>query len=327
MTNDFGAEEVAELVEEARRQSRRQAVEIISARLTAFLVDSMDRLLGSTSGRPEESAEVIPISDAPGSRSGWYVYGITWESAARKLEGASGVEDAAIQVVTGGDLAAVVSPLSASAQWGVDAAGEVDLDRLAPRARRHEWVLEQMLEEGAVLPLRFGVMYPDLDRLRRSLGARASELASALRRLENQREWGLTVEAGDQPVTASTGPVTAAAGPASSGRGYLAGRRVEREAAEARDEELARVADGIHRALCGVAADAVVHAPASLPDRRARVVLRASYLVPAPSEAEFRQRAEAALKGARSDLRLVGDLTGPWPPYHFCDVSLEEVPA
>ena len=326
MTEAFGPEGVPELLEEALRQSRRQAVEIVSARLTASLVESMERLLASEGNHGDESAEVIPISEAaPGPRAGWYVYGVTWESAVRKLEGLSGVEDAAVQSVAVGDLAAVVSPLSASAPWGVDAAGEVDLDRLAPRARRHEWVLEQLLDEGGVLPLRFGVMYPDLERLRRSLRAGASELAGALGRLQGQREWGLTVEAGDQ---AELGAVAVASSRYDgSGRGYLSGRRVEREAAAARSEELARVAERIHESLCAVASDAMVHASGSFPDRRGQIVLRASYLVPSASDIEFRQRAEAVLKEARADLRLAGDLTGPWPPYHFCDISLEERPA
>ncbi len=319
----------AELIERVLDDSRRDAADSVRARLTAAMVEEMERLLASGGSGPiaartagEEPGRVIPIAGAadPVSLSGWYVYGLTWESAARSLDATAGIDGAPVEVLASGSLAAVVSPITDTTQWGIDPAGEVDLEMLAPRAHKHEWVLEEMLDRGAVLPLRFGVLYPDLDPLKEMLRERESDLAAVLTRLQGHREWGLLVTVDDcSPV-----PATQAGSPA--GRDYLSRRREERIAAGEQAEALARVAAAIHKALTDVSTDAVVHRPGGASAGKQSVVLRASYLVSSGSETEFRAAAEAKLSESADSLRLAGELTGPWPPYHFCDVALDEVP-
>jgi hypothetical protein len=187
-------------------------------------------------------------------------------------------------------------------------------------------VLEQMMDLGAVLPLRFGLLYPDLDRLTASLRDRAPELTAALSRVQDHFEWGLTVATRTVP-TRDSGLEPVAVGTVEPvGRDYLTKRRAERDAARARDDDAARAGAEIHRALSSLSTDATLNRPAGSRARGATVVLKASYLVPSEAEEPFRAAAEAEL-AARPSLELVGELTGPWPPYHFCAVSLEEVPA
>jgi hypothetical protein len=56
------------------------------------------------------------------------------------------------------------------------------------------------------------------------------------------------------------------------------------------------------------------------------VVLRASYLVDQTDSDRFQKVIVAALETG-ANLGLSGELTGPWPPYNFSQLELEEAPA
>lgn len=334
----MAVEAAPELLEQVLEESRREAAEILKEHLRAALVEEMGRLMsGSASpvAKPVESPTVCPVespsvspvvpilrAEAP-ARSGWYVYGITRADQVSGLDIRSGVDGAPVELVAAGDLAAVVSPLSDTRGWDVDDSGGAALEALAPRARAHEAVLEQVMDRGAVLPLRFGVLYPDVDRLHQLLRDRAGAFRQTLQALEGHGEWGLTVTGAVADARAGNSLEGEGAGP-SDGRDYLSRRRAERQQAEARADRVAQVASEIHRRLQELSGAAVVHRG---PARRADAVLRASYLVPEESTEAFKQVCEQLLTDAPAELDLSGELTGPWPPYHFCDLSLDEVPA
>lgn len=315
------AELAPDMISQIVDGARRDAAAIVQARLTTALVDSLERHIGGGERRPEP-VKASTASGAGDARiSGLYVYGITWASAARSLQIDDGVEGSAVEVVASESLAAVVSPVSADAPWGQGPDGEVDMEPLARRARQHESVLEQVLEQGAVLPLRFGVLFRSAGQLRELMAEKQVELEVALRRLDGSCEWGLTIGV-ERPETAEAGAVTPA-----EGRDYLVRRRDDRLAQEEAEATSRRAAAAIHAGLAGLATESVVH-PARRPNRRKdSVVLRASYLVPRDRTGDFRSAAESGLLDAHPELGLVGELTGPWPPYHFCDVSLDGVPA
>lgn len=304
------------LLDEVVADARRDAAAVVRGRLTEALVAAMEQELAAT--RP---AAVTPLpvrtQEEPAA---WYLYGITRAASAAVVEGSTGIDGFPIEVVAAGPLAAVVSGVRPSDGWGVGPDGDVDLEALAPRARSHEEVLERLLDRGPVLPLRFGVVYPHLAPVRSILEVRRESLEAELHRLDGCAEWGLTLTLDSDTPAADRGAHATA-----GGRDYLVGRRSERQRAELRSDEAARTAAALHGELLEVAADAVVQ-PASGPGAR-NVVLRASYLVPGAAADEFRSRAEERLVAAPAGLGLTGELTGPWPPYHFCDLSLQEVTA
>lgn len=335
---DLARREAAALLEQVVESSRLQAAEIVRSRLTGFMVEELQVLLGSDrSARPPAGKAVAPALRPVGNEgaaapagacraagadpvSGWYVYGLTWPSAARPPADLEGVDGAPVEVVTVGPVAAVVSPISGALPWAADTGAEVDLETLAPRARRHEGVLEQMLDWGAVLPLRFGVLYPDLGHLKDMLRVKGAALARILTRVEGHCEWGLTVTAGP------AGPTGDPSG-SPDGRDYLVRRRAQREVAGRRAEEAAGAVAALHRVLSAMSTDSVVDGGRGGSAGRQNVVLRASYLIPYGSNEAFYCATEAELSACSPVLGLAGELTGPWPPYHFCDGSLEEVPA
>ena len=159
---------------------------------------------------------------------------------------------------------------------------------------RHARVVEEVTRgNAAVLPARYGLVFPDEVGLRRAVHEHAVELRAGLDRVRGCVELGLRVlapESEAQPVAAT------------AGGDYLRARL--RETTE-RD----RLAREVDDALAGLARDRVRRSPPS-----GEVLLTAAYLVPEGSVEQFR-RALRKLEWSHPDLDLV--CTGPWPPYSF----------
>ena len=166
----------------------------------------------------------------------------------------------------------------------------------------HERVVERIMADRAVLPMRFGTKLADDDGLRAVLAARQQEFLATLDRVRGRVELG--VRAMQPPDPQATEEVVAApsAAVATTGREYLEaklrdGRRIEREAA-ALHEPLASLAVEVRRQA--------TRAPEEL--------LRASYLVDTAVVARFRSAVER-LQRTHPGVAIL--CTGPWPPYSF----------
>lgn len=190
-----------------------------------------------------------------------------------------GLADAPLDGVREGDLLAVISRHD-------EPLGDPTLESL----RVHEQVVERLMADRAVLPMRFGSRLADDDALRGALAARQDEFRAALDRVRGRVEVGVRAmqpHGREAPAPAGT-----------TGREYLEAKlRLEREVA-AFDEPLA-----------GLAVEAT-RQPARAPDE----VLRASYLIDAPTLARFRGTVER-LQRTHPDVAIL--CTGPWPPYSF----------
>jgi Gas vesicle synthesis protein GvpL/GvpF len=157
----------------------------------------------------------------------------------------------------------------------------------------HEAVVEALMEEGAVLPARFGTVLESVDRLRDELVSRQQEFGRALDRVRGRVELG---------VRAVWPERAAADAPAESGRGYLARKLEEEQAAT-------EAAEALHEPLARLAVDSTIrvgHSP--------YLTLIASYLVERQEVTRFRDEAER-LGRTLDGITLA--CTGPWPPYNF----------
>ena len=196
-----------------------------------------------------------------------------------------GLAQAPLDGVREGELLAVVSRHAHTP-------GEPALDALWV----HERVVERLMADRAVLPMRFGTRLPDEAALREALVARREEFLAALDRVRGRVEVGVRAM---RPVAA--GEATAAPVPA-SGRDYIEaklrnGRRAEREASS------------LHDPLSALAVEARLQ-----PARSAEELLRASYLIESVALARFRGAVER-LQRAHPEIAIL--CTGPWPPYGF----------
>jgi Gas vesicle synthesis protein GvpL/GvpF len=150
----------------------------------------------------------------------------------------------------------------------------------------HEQVVERIMAERTVLPMRFGTKVADHAALREMLATRQDEFRAALDRVRGCVEVGVRVVQPAEPIAATTG------------REYL----------EARLRTVRR-ADAVHEPLTKLAVEAT-RRHARGPDE----LLRAAYLVDRAAVSRFHGAVER-LQRANPELAI--HCTGPWPPYSF----------
>jgi hypothetical protein len=244
------------------------------------------------------------------------MYAIT-DRAAAVTAGRTGLEGAPLLTVPCREIAAVVSAVTAAR-----------VEATPANFWLHEEVVEGLMADSPVLPLRWGTVVPDERRLSAVLETHYDSFVAALERVRGRVELGLRVLwDGDalQPPPAEPGsqgnarpgaspgtvpPQPARGEPAATpGRRYLMARVEADRLARAERQRALGMADEIHRPLDRLAAESVREV---LPT--SRMLLAAAYLVDRDRVADVRAEADA-LAAAFPALRLL--LTGPWPPYHF----------
>jgi hypothetical protein len=163
----------------------------------------------------------------------------------------------------------------------------------------HERVVERLMADRTVLPMRFGSTVDGDGELRARLVSGQARFLALLARVEGRVELGVRVIqlAGAQNGHSTPLPVT--------GRDYLLARMRTGRTASSLDEPLAALAVQFR------------HQPV----RGADEVLRAAYLVERRDVPRFRGRVER-LQLEHPELAIL--CTGPWPPYSFVrDPELE----
>jgi hypothetical protein len=225
-----------------------------------------------------------------------YVYALLAAgSAAPTTRGEPGLEGCAVELLAE---RGVVAAISRHATPHVHA----NVDNLW----QHERVIEAMMQTHALLPARFGTIFPDDDRLRRVLLQHHDAIVAGLERVDGCVELGVRVSGRiptDAPQPVSVPPAE------TSGRAYMLARAAEerrRRDAEARATELSST---VHEPLMQLARDGVLR-PLLTQD----LLLSAAYLVERDGVDAFREQI-AALVRSHPSVRIL--CTGPWPPYHF----------
>jgi hypothetical protein len=155
----------------------------------------------------------------------------------------------------------------------------------------HERVVESLMAQRAVLPMRFGTKPPSADCVAEMLAERRDALLEALDRVRGRVELAL------RAMRPADGAADAAAR-AASGREYLRARLAGARALAALDEPLAALSVAVRR----------------WPQRSPEELLRSSYLVDEATVANFRSTVHS-LQREHPEAALV--CTGPWPAYSF----------
>jgi hypothetical protein len=162
---------------------------------------------------------------------------------------------------------------------------------------RHEDVVEALMADRDLLPVRYGTRLDDEAAVARAMEGRRDELAAALERVRGAVELSVrAVAAGGAPPPSPPNPVEA-----TSGAEYL---RLKAEA-EASHEEIARALGDPLAALARESAPAQPRPPE---------LFRAAYLVERGAVDSFVAEV-GRLQGQNASLAIL--CTGPWPPYSF----------
>jgi hypothetical protein len=231
-----------------------------------------------------------------------------------------GLGDAPVHLVTVDRLAAVVSPLEATA-FGTEAWQEHAEDPawLGEAAAGHQAVLSTVITSTDVLPFRLPGIYADEESLRAVLTQEADLLERGLTATTNHVEWGVQVfRVMDTEAPEVPRPRT--------GRGYLdqlSARSRKREDEAAERQQLVLEAYGL---LADASSHSVTNAPQdpALSGRDEPMLLNSAHLVPRGAEDGFFAVVDQVQRQlAGGGLRI--EVSGPWPPYNFVHLATEEL--
>lgn len=187
----------------------------------------------------------------------------------------------------------------------------------------HTRVLEEVMQEQTILPVRFGVIAPDAEALARQLrGERAAAIGATLAGLAGRVEWGLKAFWFEEAIFAE---IVAASPEIRRLRDSLAGRSpeetyyerirlgelIEADMARRREADAARIMD----ALAPLAEQA-----RTSPVITDRMVVNAAFLLRREQEPAL----DAAVRALDAELggRLMFKLVGPVPPYNFVNLTI-----
>ena len=250
-----------------------------------------------------------------------YVYAILRHDAAPPSE-VKGIAGAEVRKVAAGELAALVSTVSAE-EFGEQGLREhlEDLRWLERTVWEHNSVVDAAAAVATVAPLALATVYYDDDRVRAALQERAEEFLGVLDLITGRTEWGVKAYAElSAPEGAEDSGEDAQA--ESPGRAYLGKLRKRKEGRARAEGEAVERAGEVHEALAAIA-DAVRVPPPQNKDLagyQGMMVLNGAYLVDDARTEEFRAAVDEAVRD--SSLRV--ELTGPWAPYSFAVVDVEE---
>ena len=242
------------------------------------------------------------------------------------VDGVAGIDGGVVERVEAHGLAALVSRVPL-AEFGAGPLRENlnDLVWLERVARAHETVLEGILSNRTIVPLRLCTIYESEDSVREMLEREHDSLARALETLSGRQEWGVKLLADDHRLTeeARSRSTEAAAledelSARTGGGAYMLRRRLERHVRETVDVLGAELAEQVHTPLQDWATDAVV-LPAQNPElsgHEGRMLLNGAYLVE-KERVDGLRTLVAELEERHGDLGARIQLTGPWPPYNF----------
>lgn len=259
----------------------------------------------------------------------FYVYGIVPAGAA--TSGAPlGIDDTPVSAVAEGRVAALASELTGD-EYEPDtiAAMSRDMEWVAARATAHDLVLTWASDRGPVIPLpMFSSTFGSADAVRAMLRDRAGDLRAVLDRVARGREYALRVYRVDAELRAAlpalsqeVAALKSAADAASPGQRYLLERKLDERMKEELRVTSQRIAGEIRESL---AAEAVESATSPIPrvatDAPGTMILNAAFLV-APDRLRAFQERLTSIVEQRQPAGFRFDFTGPWPPYHFSEVS------
>ena len=243
----------------------------------------------------------------------YYLYAFTWADCPADGLGPAVDPRFCVELATSGRLAALVSRVGLDQFDLSRLAGQnaADVEWLGQVAFRHNQIISQAASKRPVLPLRIGALF----RSRASLSVRLEHcrpvVTDFLTRLGDRQEWAAKIylDQGHSVATAAAG----------NGKDYLLRKRRQEQARRTAQEQGQREAATVEAALAGQAdlACRVRILPASLTGRREKMLLNAAYLVSRSASEPWLRLAER-LGRAAAEKGLLLEVTGPWPPYHFC---------
>jgi hypothetical protein len=261
-----------------------------------------------------------------------------------------------VELIREGRVAAIVSRVSLEQFDPERLQGKTaeDIQWLGQIASRHNEVICRAASSSAVLPLRLGTVFQSLDSLRAMLTRCQSTVAKFLEQIGNRQEWGVKLyleKRRTEPAPGHHGPPSphylgprqaARLSPddatfppgeqrtddnslpsAMPGTTYLTRKRAQLESRREERADMYQTIQRIERLLAEKAdfSCRIRNLSNDLTGRTEEMVFNAAFLLPLSSQTNWLETVQEINRDAQNK-GLVLEVSGPWPPYHFCP-SLE----
>lgn len=199
-----------------------------------------------------------------------------------------------------------------------------DLAWLERVARAHEAVLEHVMRETPLVPLRICTLYEDGQGVRRMLEKERTVLAKALTSVTGRQEWGVKLIVDPERLLAhahessDVASMSAELDGTTEAGAYMLRRRLERHMREVADGIAEEVVLDVRGRLESSGFDFVTRPPQNpdLSRHEGEMLINAACLVDEAGLERLRDLT-ASVGEAYSALGARVELTGPWPPYNF----------
>ena len=227
-------------------------------------------------------------------------------------------------VETIGIVAAVLSEVLLEDFSGPEAQEKMeDLAWVAPRALRHEEVVLSALEQGPVLPVRFGTVFSSLAAAAEPLRPRQDILKKYFLDTADKQEWTLKGYV-DRPQARARIMAARLAAEEEQLAGLSPGKRyfLEQKIKGAVDKDVTIWLKEMGRDILHVVQEASVEfsecrlQSKDVTGRDEEMFFHGAFLVPDASMEDL-QRLLSDWNAAHRSTGLLLEISGPWPPYHF----------
>lgn len=325
---DWAARKAPELLARAQQE----AVAILRDALVEAALAG--RSAEGSAAMPAAAAASPPPERAPASTAApialegelLWVYCVLDARAPQPAELGGIDERFAVERVEAAGLAALVSRVP-RAEFAAEPLRENlnKLDWLERVARAHEAVLEAVLADATIVPLRLCTLYENEDGVRRMLHQEQAALTAALGALLGREEWGVKLfvdaEKLQEEARASSeeaAKLTRELERQSGGGAYMLQRRLERHLREVSNSLASAVAADMQERLEALGVEVVLRSPQNreLSGHEGEMLTNAACLVDAAGLQRLQQLA-TQMEERYDSLGARVELTGPWPPYNF----------
>jgi hypothetical protein len=201
------------------------------------------------------------------------------------------------------------------------------VDWVAPLARKHTAVLEGAMQHGPVVPARLCTLFSSAHALTSLLAQNEERFLDTLSWVEGRQEWSFKVFCDEVVLRSALGSsdpdvqvLEARAAKASPGQAYVLRKKRDRYLAEGACARIDEIVEEVIDDLASTAVECRVRPLLSeaATGKSAAMVLNAALLVDLAVCSQLRNEA-ARLASRLGKEGFAFELTGPWPPYSFCD--------
>lgn len=189
----------------------------------------------------------------------------------------------------------------------------------------HERVIDSVMRENTVVPLKFGTVLKDENAAVQMLQDHEEHFRELLSKFKGKVEWGLKAYADRQALVKhiegtkyTQADKEKKVEKPSRGTAYLLGKKKQEELKRDILTCLARIAQEIFHAFEKDACEAKINSTSSQKGtgKEEEIILNAVYLVERERIAHFQQQREA-LTEKYGFVKVHLEFSGPWPPYNF----------